>query len=242
MLKWYKRTSGFLKGEFIINRLDTIVSLLPKCDTVVDIGCDHAYVPIKLIKNNIAKKCIACDLRKGPLEVAKKNIQQNGMCDKIETRLGFGLSIINKFEADCIIIAGMGGTLIRNILEEGSDKISPNSVIITQPNIYQQDVRKWFYQNNYDIYKEKLVLEDKRMYNIICAQFKKEQDQIDPFLYYTGDKLKQDPLYGVYIRNMLKKYKKALNDMDKMRDKQSSRREKYKWIVDRLNKESNNIL
>ena len=118
-------------------RLNTIISLVPKCDVAIDIGTDHAYVPIELIKKGIANKCIACDLRSGPLAIAKKNIAQNGLNNKIETRLGGGLAPLNQHEADCVIIAGMGGVLIRNILEEGKEKLRTDTVIIAQPNIYQ---------------------------------------------------------------------------------------------------------
>lgn len=218
----------------LTSRLDAIIDLVPKCDTVADIGTDHAYVPIELIKNNVASRCIASDLRSGPLRVAQKNIDKNNLGEVIETRLGGGLSIIKKDEVNCIIISGMGGTLIKNILDEGRDVISRDTILIVQPNKYESDVREWFYNNNYNIYKEKLVLEGKRMYNIICAQFKETSKRVDPFLYYVGDKLKQDPLYDMYIRNMLIKYKKVLNSMDNMKNKESYQREKYEWMVERL--------
>ena len=220
------------------SRLEAIIDLVPKCGIVADIGTDHAYVPIRLVKNNVASRCIASDLREGPLRIAQGNIDKNSLSHVIETRLGGGLSVIKKDEVDCIIIAGMGGTLIRNILDEGRDVISRDTILIVQPNKYESDVREWFYNNGYDIYKEKLVLEDKRMYNIMCAQFRNTKKQVDPFLYYVGDKLKQDPLYDVYIWNMLKKYKRALNAMDNMKDKKSQRREKYEWILEKLQREN----
>lgn len=204
---------------------------------MVDIGTDHAYVPIKVINDGIAKKCIACDLREGPLKIANKNIEQNGMNEKIETRLGFGLDVINKDETDCVVIAGMGGTLIKNILDRGMDKISPKSIIITQPNIYQQDVRKWFYENGFNIYKEKLVLEDKRIYNIICARFGETKKEVTEFDYYISDKILEDPLCGVYMENMLTKYKRALHGMSNMKNLDEISYNKYKYLVSNLEKE-----
>ena len=149
--------------------------------------------------------------------MANKNISQNGLDDKIETRLGFGIDVINKSEVDCIIISGMGGTLIKNILERGKNKLSPNLVIIAQPNIYHQDVRRWFYENNYDIYKEKLALEGKRVYNIICAKFSETKKEVSKFWFYISDKLLEDPLCGLYMSNMLHKYKRALCSMKNMK-------------------------
>ncbi|MBP5427101.1 MAG: SAM-dependent methyltransferase [Clostridiales bacterium] len=225
------------------SRLDAIINLVPKCNIVADIGTDHAYVPISLIKRGIVKRCIASDLRKGPLNIACNNIVSNNMEKVIETRLGPGLDILEKDdEVDCIVISGMGGTLIKNILDEGKEKLSPKTLIIAQPNKYQNDVREWFYNNNYNIYKEKLVLEGKRMYNIICAVVENGTTyDVDPFKYYVGDKLKRDPLYGLYIKNMLKKYKRALSAMDNMREKNSYLREKYEWLVEGLQSELNNF-
>lgn len=224
------------------SRLDAIIDLVPKCDVAADIGTDHAYVPISLIKKNIVLRCIASDLREGPLKIARGNISKNNLSDVIETRLGEGLSVIAEGEVHCIIISGMGGTLIKNILEEGRDVISCNTTLILQPNKYPSDVRYWLYKNNYDIYKEKLVLEDKRMYNIICARLCEAKKEVDPFFYYVGDKLADDPLYGVYIKDMYKKYKKALCEMNNMRDKHSDKKEQYEWVVSCLEREIKNSL
>ena len=224
------------------NRLDTIISLVPKCDVVADIGTDHAYVPIQLIKKGIASECIACDLRKGPLDIAKKNIQQNGLDNKIKTRLGGGLQVLNHNEVNCVIIAGMGGVLIKNILEEGKEKLSRDTIIIAQPNIYQDKLRQWFYQNGYDIYNEKLVLEDKKMYTIMCAKRVCTKRKVDEIKYYIGDNLYKEPLYKMYLCNMINKYKRALHGVEKMKKKDVCLQKNYEWLINNLEKELKNII
>lgn len=225
------------------SRLDTIVGLVPKCDVVLDVGTDHAYVPIDLIKKGIAKKCIASDLRKGPVEIAKKNIEQNKMCDKIEVRLGAGLQVIEKNQVECIIIAGMGGVLIKEILEEGKDKITKGIALIVQPNIYQDILREWFYKNGFKIYDEVLVLEDKKLYTVMCVEYTGVSQKVDEIKYYIGEYKKKDSLYKIYIENMLRKYKRVLDNLDNMKNEDINLKEKYKWLVENLENElKNNII
>ena len=97
-------------------RLETIVTMVPPCHTVADIGCDHAYVSIALRERGKAERVLACDVRPGPLEQAKANIARAGLTDSIETRLGDGLQPVQTGEADTVIIAGMGGELMLRIL------------------------------------------------------------------------------------------------------------------------------
>ena len=79
---------------------------------VVDVGCDHAILPIELVKENRVKKVIACDIGEGPISSAKKNIEKAELSSVIETRLSDGLKEISPDEVDHIVIAGMGGDLI----------------------------------------------------------------------------------------------------------------------------------
>ena len=98
-------------------RLDCIIGYV-NSNVVADIGTDHAYVATELIKTNRAKRVIATDVNQGPLNAAIENIKKNNMENVIETRLGSGLSVLKKGEADTIIIAGMGGELICEIIKK----------------------------------------------------------------------------------------------------------------------------
>ncbi|MGL5677452.1 MAG: class I SAM-dependent methyltransferase, partial [Cellulosilyticaceae bacterium] len=96
----------------LTKRLYEIVSLVPKGSTMVDVGTDHGYIPIYLTRNAICEKCIASDVNKGPLESAKRHMDQNGL-QNIDLRLGSGLSTVDPEEGvEVAIIAGMGGLLI----------------------------------------------------------------------------------------------------------------------------------
>ena len=100
-------------------RLETIASFVPEGSRIADIGTDHGYIPIHLVQEGKAKHASAMDVRKGPLLRAQSHIQEAGLIDAIEVRLSDGLLKLEKDEADCVVIAGMGGELMIPILEEG---------------------------------------------------------------------------------------------------------------------------
>ena len=95
-------------------RLLAVARLVPKCSVVADIGTDHAYVPIYLVENGIADFVIASDVVEGPAMRAIENIKRHNLSDKIDVRIGNGLEKVK--QADVIIIAGMGGKLICDII------------------------------------------------------------------------------------------------------------------------------
>lgn len=137
--------------------------------TAADIGTDHAYVPIELIKSGRAMKVIASDVRNGPINIAKSNIERYGLSDKIEARLGSGLSVLDKFEADTIIIAGMGGELICELIDNDMD-MARNAVLILQPMNAQYELRKYLHKNDFTIIDEDIECEGNRVYNLIIVK------------------------------------------------------------------------
>ena len=98
-------------------RLETIIERMPASGCIADIGCDHAYVAIEAVRRGKAARALACDVRKGPLQQAAEHILCAGLAGKIETRLSDGLEKVAPGEADCVIIAGMGGPLMERILQ-----------------------------------------------------------------------------------------------------------------------------
>ncbi|MCT4598623.1 MAG: class I SAM-dependent methyltransferase [Vallitalea sp.] len=153
----------------ISNRLRAISDLVDKGATIADIGTDHGYIPIYLAKNNIIKHAIACDVNKKPLDKANKNIRQYNLNNYIETRLSDGLDKLNEDEVDTVIIAGMGGLLIDKILMKNADVAKSINKLILSPHSDIEVVRRTIHKLNYKIIEEKLIKEDNKYYNIICA-------------------------------------------------------------------------
>ena len=114
-------------------RLNLIANYIDKCDTLVDVGTDHGYIPIYSVLKDICKKSIATDINKDPLDKAKLNSIFEGVDESVEVRLGGGLEPITKGEAQGLVIAGMGGNLIRDILEADKEKAKGFDFIILQP-------------------------------------------------------------------------------------------------------------
>jgi tRNA (adenine22-N1)-methyltransferase len=153
----------------ISNRLRAISNLVDEGATIADIGTDHGYIPIYLAKNNIIKYAIACDVNKKPLDKANKNIKQYNLNNCIETRLSDGLDKLNEEEVDTVIIAGMGGLLIDKILMKNADVAKSINKLILSPHSDIEVVRRTIHKLNYKIIEEKLIKEDNKYYNIICA-------------------------------------------------------------------------
>lgn len=172
----------------ITPRLNCIINHV-SAKTVADIGCDHAYIPIRLIQDNRAEYVIAADLNEGPLKIAQMNIEKYNLSDKIETRLGSGLSILLENEADTIIIAGMGGEIIEKIIRDDI-LIAKASRLLLQPMNSQYELRKYLVSNGFKIDCEDLALEGFKVYNIMevskgySEPYQNEIDyQLPPSLY-----------------------------------------------------------
>ena len=152
-------------------RMETVVSLVsPQSFAVADVGCDHAYVSIALIERGLASKVIAMDVRKGPLEIAEANITNSGLHNVISLRLSDGLEKLKPGEADTIILAGMGGLLITEILERGQHIIKDSKPsLILQPQSELSHVRQYILQQGYIIEEEKMLVEEGKYYTVIKA-------------------------------------------------------------------------
>ncbi len=137
--------------------------------TVADIGCDHAYLPIWLVREEISPHVIACDINAGPIERARENIEDVELTDRIEVRQGDGLSVIAPGEAGSVVMAGMGGKLMVKIMDEGSDVLEKVSEIIMEPQSDVAFVRHFLQDNGYRIISENMVNEDGKFYPLIKA-------------------------------------------------------------------------
>lgn len=150
----------------INKRLKAIGDLVSANSFCLDVGCDHAFLDIYLVKKNIGIKAIASDVLIGPLNQARQNIKNEGLEDEIEVRLGDGLDTYSE-EVDTIIISGMGGRNMIGILQNNLDVLSKIKAIVISPNNYQEDVKRFLCKNGFIIDDEIMIKEGKYIYQII---------------------------------------------------------------------------
>lgn len=201
-------------------RLKLIADKVPECNVVADIGTDHAYLPVYLIQNGICKKAIASDVRTGPVQVAKRNIGRYKMDDKVETRMGSGLSTIEEGEADTVIIAGMGGTLLAELLDKDAQKTYKVQALVLQPMNDLDVVRKWLYDHGFDIYDEELAAEGPKIYCVITAKYDGRKKEYGSFQLHVGQRLleRRDPLLLDYCRMKVRQTDRVLKQLEAMED------------------------
>ncbi|SFG41546.1 tRNA (adenine(22)-N(1))-methyltransferase [Oribacterium sp. WCC10] len=171
-------------------RLKKITELVPPSDTVADIGCDHAYVAIELVKSGKAKHALACDVNEGPLKSAGQNVLSEGLTDKVELRLSDGLARVKAHEADTVIIAGMGGLLMERILT-GHLKDFDTFVLSPQSDI--EHFRHFLIDNGMKIVSENMLIDDKKYYTILTVSANILSDSESTNDYYKND---EDFIYG----------------------------------------------
>ena len=150
-------------------RLEIIANLIDKNETMADIGTDHGFLPVALWERGTCKKIILSDINKGPLEKASENIKATNPGVEFDLRLGNGLETILPGEVSTLVIAGMGGTLITEILSADLEKSKSFGKIILQPRNGQSKLRYWLLENGFNITKEELVKEGFYICEIIVA-------------------------------------------------------------------------
>lgn len=152
-------------------RLETVAKYIPKDGIFADIGSDHAYLPCYSILKGIAKAAIAGEITDGPFISAKNQVIKSELSDVISVRQGDGLSVIKEGEkVDCVTIAGMGGGLIKKILEEGRSKLSSVKRLVLQPNIHAINIRQWLIDNGWELINEEIIEEENKIYEVLVAE------------------------------------------------------------------------
>lgn len=163
----------------ISDRLWQVASMIEPGSIVADVGTDHGYLPIYLVKMGISPQVIAMDIHEGPLEKARKNIEKLGGGDKIQLRLSDGLENLKEIP-DVITICGMGGRLISRILNDAGDKLSKVKEIIASPQSEIMQFREYLEANDFEISDEAMIQEEGQYYVIIkCHPGAKQQPQMD---------------------------------------------------------------
>ena len=182
------------------NRLLAVASLVKPNSVVLDVGTDHAYLPIYLLKEKICKNAIASDISKGALEGAKKNVKKYH--SKVKLVLSDGLCGINDYY-DTLIISGMGTKTIIEILK--NQKLPDNIILSSNNNLFE--LRKFMNSINYVIKKEIVINENDKFYDIIAYDKGKEVLNRKQLLFGKS----KDQTYYQYLYNKNKELLKKVN-------------------------------
>lgn len=195
-------------------RLRQVASHVPIGSRLLDVGSDHAYLPIYLLQEQRIASAIAGEVVDGPYQSALTNVRAYDLEEQIEVRLANGLAAMTATdEVDVITICGMGGRLIAEILEAGRDKLERVKQLILQPNNREDDLRTWLSTNGFHLVAEQLVVEHGKYYEILVAQ------------HGQASLTSEDIRFGPYLRR-----EKSLVFQAKWRDELS----KLSWALEQI--------
>lgn len=196
-------------------RLQAVAGLVPYSLCMADIGTDHAYIPIALIREGRIEYAIAGDIHAGPAQRAREHIEREGLSTKIEVREGSGLSILEKNEVDGVVIAGMGGFMICDILIQESILAGQIKWFILQPQNHISDLRIWLQRNGYKIEREVLAEEGIQLYEILYVThgYMPPFSEIKAEIGVTESRYR-DKLFSKHLNKLINQRKIILDSID----------------------------
>ena len=203
------------------NRLEALAGFIDKGDKVADIGTDHGFVPNFIVEKGISDFCIASDISENSLKKSIELTRELKNEDKIVNRTGPGLSILRKNEVDDVIIAGMGGLLISEILEDDFEVVKNLKKLILQPMQAQKELRKYLYEKGYEITDEKIIFEDRKYFEIIVAKYTGIKKNIDKIYYEIPymPYIRRDSVIKDYLTNRIEYSTMILDNLNKSSEK-----------------------
>lgn len=207
-------------------RLAHLAAMVDENTRLADIGTDHAYLPIDLVKSGKIQFAIASDVAKWPLDNAKTDILEAGLSNQIQTRLGSGLETIKpEDKIETVVIAGMGGKLMTDLLEAAKEKDELYPTLILEPNIGEPGVRKWLMEHNYQIIQEEIIDTAGHIYELIKAILTDKMHQLSDKEILFGPFLLKEK-NSVFIKkwtNQLAYQKQLLVNLNKAKNKDMTR-------------------
>lgn len=205
----------------ISKRLLCCASMVQPGSRVADIGTDHGYLGIYLLQAGAARHVIACDLRKDPLENARRNAKLFGVDGEMELRLSDGLEKILPDEVDTVVMAGMGGDLIQRILSQCPWRKREGLQFILQPQSAGNVLRRWLCEDGFEIQREEPVQDGHFLYTVMDIR-QGEPAPLTPGTEYASPALlaSGSPLVGNYlarVENALQETVRGLTNAEKQR-------------------------
>lgn len=207
---------------------------------ICDVGTDHGYVPIQLVLEGKSPYAIAMDINKGPLLAAKEHVDREGLSEKIDLRLSDGLEKLKPGETDTIVIAGMGGALMQQILTKGEEAAKSAKELILQPQSEWKEFREFLHREEYKILSEEMLMEEGKYYLILLTVPGKETSVWSDTENRYGKYLleRQDPVLKAYLSFRLSVEEKILSQLEKSAEGEKSieRKRSVKEEIERISK------
>ncbi len=200
-------------------RLEAIAACVKPGLVIADIGTDHGYLPIELIRRGISPKVLACDVRKGPLERAQQHIQEADLSKQVETRLSNGFEMIHSGEVNGCVIAGMGGMLVKDILEAESQRdkniLKEMQQLILQPQSDMEAVRRMVHTLSFQIVDESMLVDrDKHYWILVCEPGIESYEKQWQYRYGRCLTERRDSVLHAYLQHKYNKNAEILENLD----------------------------
>ncbi|TYO97311.1 tRNA (adenine(22)-N(1))-methyltransferase [Desulfallas thermosapovorans] len=208
-------------------RLAAVARHVPVGAAVADIGTDHAYLPVYLVRQGISARVVAGDINYGPFEGALLTVRDSGLEKYIDLRMGDGLQILKPGEVNVLVVAGMGGKTVCDIFEQGRSVLQQVRRLIIQPMRDIPEVRRWLTGNGWRLVDEDMVTEDGHYYVIIVAEPGMERPA-DSFVLEVGPRLleKKDPVLKEFLKRRIIEINTILQEIKRARSVGANNRAK----------------
>lgn len=216
-------------------RLKAIVNEVNKASSAVDVGCDHAQVGIWLAQNKIVDNMTVSDINEGPIFRARQAVERAGMSDKITCVKTDGLDGIAP--QDCVIIAGMGGELICDIISR-AEWTKSDCRLILQPMTAGEVLREYLFENGYKIIRETIAAEHDKIYAILTVEPGKTEAYDDADLYLSDT---SHPLAGEFLDKIVARISRMLNGKKNAENPDEAEIARLEDLIFQLKKKRGNI-
>ena len=218
----------------LTERLEKVAALVPPSTSMADIGTDHGYLPLALLEAGKVERAIACDINEGPLQRARDHITSVGREKDIALRLGGGLSVLARGEVDGVVIAGMGGLMMRDILEADMDKAQALHWLVLQPQNHVADLKQYLSSHHFIICREDMAMEDRRLYEMMLVKpgSMKEISLLEGEIGVT-EEYRQHSLFPEHIRRLIRKRDFLIQGVSEDTDNERNRRRREKAVEEK---------
>ena len=217
-------------------RLRAVADCVPECDTLVDVGTDHAYLPVLLLQLGRIHKAIAGDIVPGPCEAARRTVHSYGLQQAIQVRQGSGLTVVFPGEVQVIVMAGMGAETMLQILADSPQVWHGAKALVLQPMSDSDRLRHWAEDNGWAIDREDLVEEAGRIYEILrfvpCPGYRYPGGCYEVGAFVID---RHHPLLQPFVAHKLEKYRELLDQMSHSpRAMASDQYARFKALIEEL--------